>query len=366
LTHSRHHLLASWPVPIWGRQTIVRTARFILALIVLAACGGSEESAPQLSAPPTRTAQPPTATPSVEQEVANVTIVPLGGYVTDFLDAAADASALDRPQLFEDLVINRAPECTRATYYPDAQPLELVGLDFVSLDLDAWRNTVDNMPTDALIASIRATLADAFALMPPTGPLTVCILPLPPARVYGPQSEDNQTNGGSTVNTLGSGLLIVECSGGEDCLPAVPRMVATAYHVAVQIGAEGLPYGQVPLLSFMLYTTRPADFVHQIVPDAPSEPWENALTPEQEAALWDAMQPYLGATYSDRATSQKIERYLYGRENSAEYPLWGGLYIGAQIVRAYRASHPDATFAELATLPPNLVLQNSGYAPGQN
>jgi hypothetical protein len=366
LTRFRRHLPSSWPSPALGRQTIVRTARLILALIVLAACGGGEESAPLLSAPPTRTPQPPTATPSVEQEVANVTIVPLGGYVTDFLDAAADASALDRPQLFEDLVINRAPECTRATYYPDAQPLELVGLDFVSLDLDAWRYTVDTMPTDALIASIRATLTDAFALVPPIAPLTVCVMPSPLARVRGPQADAEPADGGLTVTTLGGGLLIVGCSGGEDCLPAVPRMVATAYHVAVQIGAEGLPYDQVPLLSFMLYTTRAAEFVHQIVPDALSDPWENALTPEQEAQEWTAMQPYLGATYSDRATSQKIERYLYGRDNSADYPLWGGLYIGSQIVWAYRASHPDATFAELATLPANLVLQNSGYAPGQN
>ncbi len=356
---------ALWPFPSLGRHAIVHSARLILALSLLSACGGGNETAPQLSAPPTRTPQPPTATPSVEQEVASVTIVPLGGYVTDFLDAAADASALNRPLLFEELVLDKAPECTRATFYPDSQPLELINLDFVSLDLDAWRSAVESMPTDALIASIRATLADAFALLPPSGPLTVCVLPAPPPRVYGPQSEDDQPNGGLTVNALGGSLLIVGCSGGEDCLDALPRQFAMAYHVAVQIGAEGLPYDQVPLLSFMLYTPRAADFMHAIVPDLPADDWVDALTPEQEAALWDAMQPYLGATYSDRATSQKIDRYLYGRENSEDYPLWGGLYIGSQIVRAYRASHPDVSFAELATLSPSLVLQNSGYAPGQ-
>ena len=352
---------------LW-RHAILPAARVMIALIVLAACGGGVETSPQLAAPPTRTAQPPTVTPSVADEVAGVDIVPLGGYITDFLDASASVSALNRSQVFEEQVLNRVPECTRTTYYPDMQPLEMINLDFVSLDLDVWRASVDSLPGDALIASIRDTLAQAFALLPPAGPLTVCILPTPPPRTRGPQGQQEDQplpDGGLSVTPLSGNLLIVSCSGGDACLDAVPRLVATNYHIAYQIGQEGLTFDKVPLLSFMLYTTRAADFIHLLDPSAPPDPWDNALTPDIEAQEWTAMQPYLGVTYSDRSTNQKIERYLYGRDNSPDYPLWGGLYIGSQIVRAYRASHPEVTIPELASLTPSLVLQNSGYAPGQ-
>ncbi len=355
------------PSSLW-RKAIRQAARCTLALIVLAACGGGEETSPQLAAPPTRTPQPPTATPSIADEVAEVNIVPLDGYVTNFLDMSANVSALDRTQVFEEQVLNKVPECTRATYYPEMQPLELINLDFVSLDLDTWRASVESLPGDALVATIRDTLAQAFTLLPPVDPLTVCILPTPPPRSRDPQGQQEDQplqDGGLSVTPLSSSLLVVTCNGGDACLDAVPRLVATNYHIAYQIGQEGLTYDKVPLLSFMLYTTRAADFVHLLYPDAPPDPWANALPPDQEATLWDAMQPYLDVTYTDRATNQKIERYLYGRDNSPDYPLWGGLFIGSQIVRAYRASHPAVTVPELASLSPSVVLQNSGYAPGQ-
>jgi uncharacterized protein YjaZ len=76
------------------------------------------------------------------------------------------------------------------------------------------------------------------------------------------------------------------------------------------------------------------------------------------------MQNFTATTYQDYPDYRRIPRFLYGSSDTTRYPTWGGIYIGDQIVRAYRTSHPDVTFPELADMPPEDILAGSGYAPG--
>jgi len=75
------------------------------------------------------------------------------------------------------------------------------------------------------------------------------------------------------------------------------------------------------------------------------------------------MSPYFVTTYQDYPDYRKIDKFLYGSTNPDLYPAWGGLFLGEQIVSAFRESHPDVTFAALAALPPLTLLEQSGYAP---
>lgn len=326
--------------------------------VLASACGGGEETAPGLSAPPTRTPLPTVeatqmAVPGADLDVA---IISLRGEIDAFLTAAESTSPIDRPVLFEEHVINAVPECVDATYYPNVQPLELFDFNLVSLDLTRWAQAVESLPDDAMSETIRAALVEADALLPVTRRLTVCILPLP---AFDPPEE--QVSGDVEAEVLAGDLLVVACSGGDDCLSRLPDQVLYAYGYAYQVAQSGLTIIDMPLLNFMIYSARAEDFVHRVYP-ATTFPWADALTPAQEATLWADMQDFLATTYSDYPDSRKIERFLYGRNND-QYPNWGGLYVGSQIVRAYRAAHPDVAPVELMALPPETLLDESGYAP---
>ncbi len=343
------------------RHVVRRVGLAVLVpVFVLSACSsGDQETAPRLAAPPTRTPLPTvdvtqTAVPGAGLEVE---LVSLRDEVQAFLDASQEASPIDRPVLFEQYVTDARPACVAASYYPGVQPLQLFDLNLVSLDLNTWVQTVQIFPADAMIDSIRETLVEADGRLPFGETLRVCILPVP-----SDQLPQDQPNGGVGAEVLADNLLIVWCSGGDYCLTRLPIEVLYAYAYAYQIGQTGLTNADVPLLHFMIYNARAEDFVQQVYP-ATTFPWANALTPEQEATLWGQMHDYLATTYRDYPDYRKIERFLYGR-GTEQYPTWGGLYIGSQIVRAYRASHPGVSPVDLMNLPPQTLLDESGYAPG--
>ncbi|HID08175.1 MAG TPA: hypothetical protein EYP10_13635, partial [Armatimonadetes bacterium] len=313
----------------------------------LAACGEEVEVAPQLAAPPTRTPQPPTPTLSVEDRLENVAIVFLADPIAAYLDAAEGRSPIDRPEIFHDAVIAAVPDCFASTYHPGVEPLELLQFNPVSVDNEAWRAVLDASPREAMEAALRDTLATVITALPVDHPLRLCVVPVP---VPHPQDvpEAEAPAGIHGAEALSPDLLILWCSGGDSCTEFLATDLAYAYYYAVQIGYTGLIYPDVPLLYFMLYAARAAEFSRALFPDA-VYPWDGfALLPEQEATLWAAMQPHLRVTYSERIESRKIDRFLNGRENSPDYPLWGGMIVAENILRAYRARHPDISWAELA------------------
>ena len=98
------------------------------------------------------------------------------------------------------------------------------------------------------------------------------------------------------------------------------------------------------------YRVRPPRFVFFAV-----DPWTDALTPEQETAAWEVMQPYLETTGIDT-----VDSFLFGRRD--DVPTWAGYTIGFHIVQAFLQKTPEASVPSWTALDSREMLTRSGYS----
>lgn len=115
---------------------------------------------------------------------------------------------------------------------------------------------------------------------------------------------------------------------------------------------DGPGYGRT-LIEALVTEGLATSFQRDLWPRKPA-PWGDALTPEQEAELWPQIQSAAG-------TSGQARRWLFGSEG---IPRWTGYTIGTRIVDAFRAGHPEVSWAELTRMPAAAILATSGYDPG--
>ena len=85
------------------------------------------------------------------------------------------------------------------------------------------------------------------------------------------------------------------------------------------------------------------------------EPWMNALSPTQEASLWERMQASLNTT-----GFAIYDQWFFG---SAGIPRWTGFTIGYHIVADYLRHHPQSTAASIVHLSAATILSGSEYSP---
>ena len=105
----------------------------------------------------------------------------------------------------------------------------------------------------------------------------------------------------------------------------VPPLVAHELHHSSRV-RTGPGYGKT--LGEALVTEGLADhFASEAFPDTPSQPWDNALSNEQEAELWRRAQSVLKVPggYNHRA-------WFYG---GGDLPRWAGYTLGYRIAEAY-------------------------------
>ncbi|MBN1679760.1 MAG: hypothetical protein JW966_05675 [Anaerolineae bacterium] len=341
-------------------HTVWRVRRLVglpvLIAVLLSGCGGEDESAPELAVLPTRTPVPATDAP-VDEPSAHYEVVSLQDEVNAYLAAADAAGALDRIDLFREHVIQQAPECAQSEMWPEAQPLELFDFNLVEVDNVTWHEVVDTFPEDGIMQVVSETMEQTVPLLPPPQPVRICLVPVPR---NGP--PEDQPDGGVNVIVFSDDLIIIACSAGSLCLDYLPDKLAFFYSYAYQVGQTGWIGGETPLLGFAVYFGRGTDFARQINPDAVFA-WDDALTPEKEADVWSRMQEFLLTTYQDWPEYRNVNRFMYGDQDQDRFPAWGGAYIGTQIVSAYRERHPDVSLVELAALPPDILLADSGYTP---
>jgi uncharacterized protein YjaZ len=97
-------------------------------------------------------------------------------------------------------------------------------------------------------------------------------------------------------------------------------------------------------------------FAGQVFPDAPAIPWDRALSPSQERAVW----AYARARLLHRQNSSRHSLWFYG---TGPIPRWAGYTIGYDLVGSYLRSHPGATAASITDLPAPKILRESGFRP---
>ena len=85
------------------------------------------------------------------------------------------------------------------------------------------------------------------------------------------------------------------------------------------------------------------------------EPWMNALTPTEEASLWERMQGSLNTT-----GVAVYDQWFFG---SAGIPRWTGFTIGYHIVADYLRRHPQSTAGSIVHLSATTILSGSKYSP---
>jgi len=377
----------------------MKNSLLIALIFVLAACGGGDsEKAPELVAPVTHRTAVPTVPPSVtpqptaesatesatestteattEPTTASTTasatepaaevvslptarfeVVSLKNEINNFLTESDDAQLMDRIDIFYRTVTGAAASCFESSLWGESDPLELLSFNPMSVDLAAWHTSVDFFPEAELMQRMNDTLARASAAVPTAQPLRFCLLPIPPYA-----APEEVPNGGVNSLVLGD-VVLVTCMAGDYCLDTIEREVVINYGYALQIVEAGLSGSETPLLNFAIYWGRAGLLAQDVLPDVDLR-WENALTAEQETELWTRMQDNLYATYNQYPAGRRIDSFLYGDTNRNLYPAWGGVYIGAQIVKAYQDEHRTTKLPALFALTPRDLFTASGYAPG--
>ena len=85
----------------------------------------------------------------------------------------------------------------------------------------------------------------------------------------------------------------------------------------------------------------------------PPNPWDRAISPRQECALWRTATPRLG-------NPGLYDLWMFGGDG---VPHWTGFTIGYDIVADYRDRHPQVSWPALTALSAAAILAGSHYQP---
>lgn len=337
------------------------TVGLIVLSVVLSACGGETESAPALSAPATRTPAPVVDRAAPVDTLAQLEVVSLRESLLAFFDNTADVGPLEHSIVFDQQVSAPHQGCATSEFYPGLQLVALMdgyGLDLVRTDLAGWRVVVEDFDEELLEEALREALARAVEEVPMTGPLRVCMLPVPPAR-----NRQGETFDFFHAEVIDRDAILVACSNAEFCVDTMGGQVVYAYHYAYQLSTVTYDFGAMPLMDMAIFLARADDLALALYPDAQFA-WHVELDPLEIPDVWGQMQEYASTTYADYPDNRKIDRLLYGA-GTGGYPEWGGMVIAQQVIDAFHANNPGVTYLALANMAAQDVVQDSGYEPGQ-
>jgi hypothetical protein len=141
--------------------------------------------------------------------------------------------------------------------------------------------------------------------------------------------------------------------------------LATTLHIWLPLGLsheldhsarilDGPGYGAT-LLDAMVSEGLADGFSRSVHSDAPEIPWDRAISRADERALWARARPLL---YLSNYTLTRS--WLFG---SGDIPRWTAYTIGANLVAAYHARHPDVSWKVLTRAKAADILAGSGYSP---
>jgi uncharacterized protein YjaZ len=129
----------------------------------------------------------------------------------------------------------------------------------------------------------------------------------------------------------------------------LPRAIAHELNHSVRITA-GPGYGAT-LLDSMVSEGLADNFDTSVFP-GPTQPWDNALTSDQAAALWQHAKGSLAD--SDPSTRRA---WLFGGGN---IPVWTGYTLGFRLVAGYLQRHPGIDGAAATRLTADEIQAGSG------
>jgi len=173
----------------------------------------------------------------------------------------------------------------------------------------------------------------------------VCIYAVDPERTF-----VRDYMGGVMGMTVGSGKIWIQIYPESIWRDWIPYTVAHEYHHSVW--TNRYLSQSFDLVDYLMFEGRADSFAHMVYPDVVA-PWTEALTAEQEAAQWQAMQPYLGTL-----SGMTQRKFMFG---GTDVPRWAGYTIGFHIVQDYLKKHPSVSVDKWTALDAHDLLAESGY-----
>jgi uncharacterized protein YjaZ len=285
-----------------------------------------------------------------------LTIVPLYQGMAGYVRAAKADPSADRGALWEQHVVDPYWTQWGAGQHNEARVRAEISRPID--DLDGLEEAVNALSGSGVEELVRDAYVRICRLLPyHEGDTAICIAAADP-RDRGLVADLNGVVGGC----VGANTMLTIHPAGEGWQEWVPYVLAhERHHSAWGYHYYYLRGGTRRDLLISLISEGTADaFARQLCPDLHPR-WLEALSPEEEARQWAAIQPLLDVPDLD---GELYRRTFFG-DAEAGVPAFAGYTVGYHIVQAYQSTHPGESVAEWTTRDPEAVLAESGYRPGQ-
>ena len=317
---------------------------FVLATLLIIGCRESQSKplAPLLATvipSASTTPGPVSATPARSQ---TFTIISAYEGMDAYVEAAqttpnANLSALYRQYVVDPYWVDCASggEYTMLARNAVAVPIK---------DLNYLARAVNILRESGVEQIVNEALQEASLVLP--GPdTTVCIYVVDPKLTF-----VRDYMGGVTAMTIGAGKIWIQIYPEGIWRDWVPYAVAHEYHHSVW--TDRYQDRGFDLVDYLIFEGRADSFAHAVYPEMVA-PWTEALTAEQEAAQWQAMQQHL-----DSSSVMIQRKFMFG---GTDVPRWTGYTIGFHIVQTYLKKHPNVSIDEWTALDAHDLLAESDY-----
>ncbi len=285
------------------------------------------------------------ATPTPDEQ--SFTVVPV---YEDMLAYIKAARALDKPDLdalLKTYVIEpNWEECAGDEYLPPPGSI----FDEPIQDLDALEETIRLLQESNLERIVLAALQKSSRKLEGAD-TTVCIIAADPSNWF-IHEKMNGVNGW----TFGAGKIILQVNPVPGWKTWVPYIIAHEYHHSVWTDRYYRTDDHESLIDNLIFEGKADSFAHIIYPDI-DVPWVNALTAEEERDQWEKI-------LSQGETTNSIVKTRFMVGGDEDTPTWTGYTIGFHIVQSYLRSHPQADIDTWTAVPPQEMVEESGYQGG--
>lgn len=285
------------------------------------------------------------STPTPDEQ--SFTIVPVYEDMLAYINAAREVDDPDLEKLLETYVLDPNWEpCAGEEYLPPPGSI----FDEPIQDLGALEEKIHLLQESNVESMVRSALHKSARKL--TGPdTTVCIIAADPNNWF-IRERMNGVNGW----TFGAGKIILQVNPVPGWEAWVPYIIAHEYHHSAWTDRFYLTDDREDLIDNLIFEGKADSFAHIIYPDT-DVPWVSALTAEEERLQWEKI-----LSQGETTDSMVKTRFMVGGDEDT--PTWTGYTIGYHIVQSYLDSHPEVDIDTWTALPPQELVQESGYQGG--
>jgi uncharacterized protein YjaZ len=209
-----------------------------------------------------------------------------------------------------------------------------------------WAELAEQLQEESLIDVTAETLENAAAILPGSD-IQVCLIPVVPVDIAFATQTYGTAQGITAIVAIG-----YLHDGWELDLASI---VAHEYHHVMRHESPDHRETGNALIETLVLEGMAVSFAQIVVPEY-KNPTYSALTPQEEAELWQEIEPEL---YS--SDGEIHQRYLFGEVDGIPYNA--GYFIGYRIIQAYIANNPDVPIEEWSLLAGQTIYETSDYNP---